>query len=66
MSPEKVEQLSQCSFEMKNEKEMKSYFFQHNNVHFTSFNFYKIYMLGKKTLGKLTSIAKLAQIKSKT
>ena len=23
-------------------------FFQHNNVHFTSFNFYKMYMLGKK------------------
>ena len=45
---------------------MKSYFFQHNNVHFTSFNFYKIYILGKKTLGKLASIAKLAQIKSKT
>ena len=24
-------------------------FFQHNNEQFTSFNFYKIYMLGKKT-----------------
>ena len=28
---------------------VKSNFFQQNNVHFTSFNFYKTYMLGKKT-----------------
>ena len=40
--------------------EMKSFFFQHNNVNFTSFNFCKIYMLGKRP-----KIANLVQIKSK-
>ena len=36
-----------ANFTGKNENEMKWYFFQH--VQFTSYNFYKVYMLGKKT-----------------
>ena len=45
---------------------MKSYFFQYISVQFRSYNFYKIYMLGKKTSNSEASSNYVKNLKPKS